>query len=131
MFLNNTMLIFLVYACSSNDERSISDAIGMENLTGLIFTESERDSALEGISLFRDKYDTMRTIQIPNQVPMPLYFNPRIIGQDLPKGRERYLFQEFPPKRPDNIEDCEFFTIGQLAYLVRTRQVSSLELTKM
>jgi len=95
-FLNNVMLIFFVYACSSDDERSISDAIGMENLTGLKFTESERDSALEGMSLLRDKYDTMRTIQIPNQVPMPLYFDPRIIGQDLPKGRERYLFQEFP-----------------------------------
>ena len=131
MFLNNVMLIFFVYACSSDDERSISNAIGMENLTGLKFTEPERDSALEGMSLLRDKYDTMRTIQIPNQVPMPLYFDPRIIGQDLPKGRERYLFQEFPTKRPDNIEDCAFFTIGQLAYLVRTRQVSSLELTKM
>ena len=103
----------------------------MENLTGLYFTESERDSALEGLSLLREKYDTLRTIQISNQIPIPLYFDPRIPGQDIPKGREKYLFQEFPTKRPANIEDCAYYTIGQLAYLIRTRQVTSLELTEM
>ena len=103
----------------------------MENLTGLYFTESERDSALEGLSLLQEKYDTLRTIQISNQVPIPLYFDPRVPGQDIPKGREKYLFQEFPTKRPHNIEDCAYFTIGQLAYLIRTRQVTSLELTEM
>ena len=84
----------------------------MENLTGLYFTESERDSALEGLSLLQEKYDTLRSIQIPNQVPIPLYFDPRIPGQDIPQGREKYLFQEFPTKRPANIEDCAYYTIG-------------------
>ncbi len=131
IFLNILMLISFICSCSSKDERFTSNAIGMENLTGLYFTESERDSALEGLSLLQEKYDTLRSIQIPNQVPIPLYFDPRIPGQDIPKGREKYLFQEFPTKRPDNIEDCAYFTIGQLAYLIRTRQVTSLELTEM
>ena len=131
IFLNTIVLISLICSCSSKDERYTSSAIGMENLTGLYFTESERDSALEGLSLLREKYDTLRTIQISNQIPIPLYFDPRIPGQDIPKGREKYLFQEFPTKRPANIEDCAYYTIGQLAYLIRTRQVTSLELTEM
>ena len=131
IFLNTIVLISLICSCSSKDERYASNAIGMENLTGLYFTESERDSALEGLSLLREKYDTLRTIQISNQIPIPLYFDPRIPGQDIPKGREKYLFQEFPTKRPANIEDCAYYTIGQLAYLIRTRQVTSLELTEM
>ena len=31
----------------------------------------------------------------------------------------------------DNIEDCAFYTIGQLAHLKLTMQISSLELTKI
>ena len=131
IFFNTIVLISLICSCSSKDERFTSNAIGMENLTGLYFTESERDSALEGLSLLQEKYDTLRTIEISNQDPIPLYFDPRVPGQNIPKGREKYLFQEFPTKRPHNIEDCAYFTIGQLAYLIRTRQVTSLELTEM
>jgi len=105
--------------------------MGMESLSGLEFTQSERDSALESLARLKAKYDSLRTIQVSNDIPLPLYFNPLINGQEIPKGREKYLFQEFPTKRPDNIEDCAFYTIGQLAHLIRTRQISSLELTEM
>ena len=107
------------------------DAKGMENLAGLDFTQSERDTILQTLSVLRGKYDTLRTVELPNSIPFPLYFDPRIPGQVIPKGRENYLFQEFPTRRPDNIEDCAFFTIGQLAHLMRTQQVSSVELTEM
>ena len=105
--------------------------MGMESLSGLEFIQSERDSALESLARLKAQYDSLRTIQISNDIPLPLYFNPLISGQEIPKGREKYLFQEFPTKRPDNIEDCAFYTIGQLAHLIRTRQISSLELTNM
>ena len=105
--------------------------MGMESLSGLEFTQSERDSALESLARLKAQYDSLRTIQISNDIPLPLYFSPLINGQEIPKGREKYLFQEFPTKRPDNIEDCAFYTIGQLAHLIRTRQISSLELTEM
>jgi len=121
----------MFFSCSSDKDKLNRDAIGMENLSGLEFTQAERDTFLQTLSLLRGKYDTLRTVQIPNDIPLPLYFDPRIPGTEVPKGRERYLFQEFPTKRPDNIEDCAFYTIGQLAHLIRTRQVSSLELTEM
>jgi Asp-tRNA(Asn)/Glu-tRNA(Gln) amidotransferase A subunit family amidase len=129
--INSTILVFMFFSCSSDKDKLNRDAIGMENLSGLEFTQAERDTFLQTLSLLRGKYDTLRTVQIPNDIPLPLYFDPRIPGTEVPKGRERYLFQEFPTKRPDNIEDCAFYTIGQLAHLIRTRQVSSLELTEM
>ena len=124
-------VLIVAYSCSSDADELKNDAMGMESLSGLEFTQSERDSALELLARLKVQYDSLRTIQISNDIPLPLYFNPLISGQEIPKGREKYLFQEFPTKRPDNIEDCAFYTIGQLAHLIRTRQISSLELTNM
>ena len=124
-------LFFIILSCSSEKRALNQDAKGMENLAGLDFTQSERDTMLQTLSVLRGKYDTLRTVELPNSIPFPLYFDPRIPGQVIPKGRENYLFQEFPTRRPDNIEDCAFFTIGQLAHLMRTQQVSSVELTEM
>ena len=125
------LVLIISYSCSSDSDELKNDALGMESLSGLEFTQSERDSALESLARLKAKYDSLRTIQVSNDIPLPLYFNPLINGQEIPKGREKYLFQEFPTKRPDNIEDCAFYTIGQLAHLIRTRQISSLELTEM
>ena len=125
------LVLIISYSCSSDSDELKNDALGMESLSGLEFTQSERDSALESLARLKALYDSLRTIQISNDIPLPLYFNPLINGQEIPKGREKYLFQEFPTKRPDNIEDCAFYTIGQLAHLIRTRQISSLELTEM
>ena len=125
------LVLIVAYSCSSDADKLKNDAMGMESLSGLEFTQSERDSALESLARLKAKYDSLRTIQVSNDIPLPLYFNPLINGQEIPMGREKYLFQEFPTKRPDNIEDCAFYTIGQLAHLIRTRQISSLELTEM
>ena len=125
------LVLIVAYSCSSDADELNNDAMGMESLSGLEFTQSERDSALESLARLKAQYDSLRTIQISNDITLPLYFNPLISGQEIPKGREKYLFQEFPTKRPDYIEDCAFYTIGQLAHLIRTRQISSLELTNM
>jgi Asp-tRNA(Asn)/Glu-tRNA(Gln) amidotransferase A subunit family amidase len=120
-----------VISCSSDNSQVNKDAIGMENLVGLDFTQSERDTLLPGLKVFKGQYDTLRTVALNNSVPVPLYFDPRLPGQALPTGKDSYRFQEFPTKRPQNIEECAFYTIGQLAHLIRTRQVTSLELTTM
>ena len=136
--MNKILPIFLflhfalfVMSCSSDDSQVNKDAIGMENLAGLDFTQTERDTFLTTLKVLKKRYDTLRTIDLPNSVPVPLYFDPRLPGQVLPTGKDAYLFQELPTKRPQNIEECAFYTIGQLAHLIRTQQVTSLELTTM
>ena len=124
-------IVLVFTSCSSKRNDLNNDAIGMEALAGLSFTQNERDTLLSGLEVLRNRYDTLRTIDLPHNIPVPLYFNPRIPGQDLPVGGEKYLFQEFSTKRPDNVEACAFYTIGQLAHLLRSRQITSLELTTM
>ena len=71
-------------SCSSDDSQVNKDAIGMENLAGLDFTQTERDTFLTTLKVLKKRYDTLRTIDLPNSVPVPLYFDPRLPGQTLP-----------------------------------------------
>ena len=93
--MNKILPIFLflhfalfVMSCSSDDSQVNKDAIGMENLAGLDFTQTERDTFLTTLKVLKKRYDTLRTIDLPNSVPFPLYFNPRLPGQTLPTGKE-------------------------------------------
>jgi len=125
------MILLFLFSCRTEIENTNRDAIGMENLIGISLTQDERDTLLTGLLLNKNKYDTLRMLELTNDVPLPLYFNPLIEGESIPKGNDKYLFEEFPIKKPSKIEDCAFYTIGQLAYLIRTRQITSEELTRM
>ena len=125
------MILLFLFSCRTEIENTNRDAIGMENLIGISLTQDERDTLLTGLLLNKNKYDTLRMLELTNDVPLPLYFNPLIKGESIPKGNDKYLFEEFPIKNPSKIEDCAFYTIGQLAYLIRTRQITSEELTRM
>ena len=78
-----TLFLFLhfslfVISCSSDDSQVNKDAIGMENLIGLEFTQSERDTLLPGLKVLKSQYDTLRTVALDNSVPVPLYFDPML-----------------------------------------------------
>ena len=75
------LVLIIAYSCSSDSDELKNDALGMESLSGLEFTQSERDSALESLARLKAQYDSLRTIQISNDIPLPLYFNPLINGQ--------------------------------------------------
>ena len=125
------MVLSLLFSCRTEIENTNKDAIGMENLIGISLTQDERDTLLTSLVLNRNKYDTLRMLELTNDIPLPLYYNPLIEGKSISKGNDKYLFQELPIKKPSRIEDCAFYTIGQLAYLISTKQITSEELTRM
>ncbi len=103
-----------------------------EKLIGLEFTESERDSMLEGLTELRDNYRAMREIELDNSVMPSLLFNPIPGGASFDKTRKPPRWSN-PGKvtMPENIENLAFYSVGQLAELIRTRQVTSEQLTRM
>ena len=123
-----TMLIS--FGCEQKDI-STSDLRSTEKLIGLEFTKAERDSVQATVNDRRDQYEELRTLHMANEVAFPLYYNPQPPGMDLPRGRDQFQFQEEKTAMPDNIEECAFMTVPQLAYLIRTQQVSSEALTEM
>ena len=123
-----TMLIS--FGCEQKDI-STSDLRSTEKLIGLEFTKAERDSVQATVNDRRDQYEELRTLDMANEVAFPLYYNPQPPGMDLPRGRDQFQFQDEKTAMPDNIEECAFMTVPQLAYLIRTQQVSSEALTEM
>ena len=100
-------------------------------LFGLSFSPAERDSMLDNLADQRRDYETIRTAKLTNDVAPALYFNPLPTGFQLPQGTDSFLAP--PPtgvKLPANRDELAFYTVAQLGELIRTKQISSVDLTQ-
>lgn len=107
----------------------VTDAL---QLSGIDLTEEERTAMVEAANTNLERYEELRKIHIPNDVSPPFHFSPVVPGLVVSKTRLPFrLSKARAVKRPSNLEDVAFWPVRQLAELVRTREVSSLELTEM
>lgn len=103
-----------------------------EKLAGLDFTDAERDLMLEGLDDYLGKYEEIRKIQIDNSIPPALNFNPILPGMRFKTDSKPLKMSKVAKqKAPRNFEDLAFWPVTRLAQLIKSRQVSSTELTKM
>jgi Asp-tRNA(Asn)/Glu-tRNA(Gln) amidotransferase A subunit family amidase len=108
------------------------DIAAFEKLTGLTFTSTERDSMLEDVRDAVADFDAVRALEIPNSVWPSVLFNPLVPGINLP--RVQYPIDWKLPTRvnlPENREDLAFYTVAELAQLLRNRLITSEELTRV
>jgi Asp-tRNA(Asn)/Glu-tRNA(Gln) amidotransferase A subunit family amidase len=107
----------------------VADAM---KLSGLDFTEAELKSMVDAANQNLSRYEEMRAIHIPNDVSPPFHFSPLVPGMEVNRTRLPFRLSAAPAvKRPANLEDAAFWPVRHLAELVRTRQVTSVELTGM
>lgn len=103
-----------------------------EKLAGLELTEQERELMLEDLNEQLEAYESLRTVTIANEVPPALQFQPLLPLQTIPRGGS---IPEWVPEggveRPADLEQVAFWPVTRLAALLRTGQVTSLELTQM
>jgi len=124
------LIILLFIGCQTKDITK-QDIISAEKIAGLAFSASERDSLLKTLTEREKQYSSLRNIELSNQTSFPLFYDPLPIGMNPPRGRDQFKFNEVKTSRPENLEACAFMTVPELAYLIRTRLVSSEELTRM
>jgi Asp-tRNA(Asn)/Glu-tRNA(Gln) amidotransferase A subunit family amidase len=107
----------------------VTDAL---KLSGIELTEAERKAMVETANRNLTRYEELRKINIPNDVSPPFHFSPLVPGLEVNKTRLPFRLSAAPAvKRPKNLEDAAFWPVRHLAELVRTRQVTSMELTEM
>ena len=107
----------------------VTDAL---KLAGIEATEAERTAMVNGANQSLTRYEEIRKLEIPNDVSPPFHFSPIVPGIDVSKVKRPFRLSAAPPiKRPANLEDVAFWPVRHLAELVRTRQVTSQELTEM
>ncbi|MCH7490705.1 MAG: amidase [Gemmatimonadetes bacterium] len=105
---------------------------GAEAVTGLEFTDEEREQMLRRVNRNLGSYKALREHPIPNAVHPALLFDPLLPGTVLPT--ERKEFRHTRPvgvARPSNLEELAFEPVTVLSELVRRRRVTSTELTRM
>lgn len=105
-----------------------------EWIAGVELKPEQRASAARGLTQALRGYKQLREVKLDNSVPPAVLFNPapaqRAPDHAEPEGR---LGLESPerPQRPASEDDLAFSPITTLAQLVRTRQISSRELTQL
>ncbi len=102
-----------------------------QKLIGLEFTPAEADSMLIELKDNRDNYEKIRQISLNNEVSPALYFNPIPMGFEFEKNQKPIRYSTLKNIQiPQNREDLAFYSVRELAELIRTRKITSLELTK-
>ncbi|MEY3678250.1 MAG: hypothetical protein RI924_391 [Bacteroidota bacterium] len=138
----NTLYVSLI-ACScfllgalmgsKTDEQSIN--IGMigqaSKLLGLSFTEAESDSMITELEDIRRNTLAIRKIALDNSVAPALNFNPIPVGYQFPDKKSG--FKPGPVDQvslPVNKDDLAFYSVRQLAELIRNKKITSVALTQ-
>jgi Asp-tRNA(Asn)/Glu-tRNA(Gln) amidotransferase A subunit family amidase len=116
---------FLVEDITAEDARSAARIMGLE------LSDTEIDSLVGSLEEFRNDYLANRERVIPNSIAPALTFNPLPPGMVIEQEQKPVVFSH-PGKitMPENRDDLAFFTVREMAELIRTRQITSVELTK-
>jgi Asp-tRNA(Asn)/Glu-tRNA(Gln) amidotransferase A subunit family amidase len=104
-----------------------------EWIAGLKLAEADRKALADELTGALRRYEAMRGVKLGNEVPPALAFQP---APWLPPSKEGRRGSVEPtvtaaPKKPDAADDLAFLPVTSLAALLRNRQVSSVELTKL
>lgn len=103
-----------------------------EAISGLEFTDEERELMLEGLNENLRSYEALREVEIPNSVPPALYFEPVPPGETIAVEPRPLRRSEGEVDRlPEDLEEVAFWPVTRLSRLIGSGAVSSLELTRM
>jgi hypothetical protein len=123
------LALYFVKGKKTNTE----DIASAEKIAALHFTRKERRLMVGNLRENAADYRKMRQVPLPDSVPPAVEFSPILPGMTFPK-------EKMPPyslpennrlERPADLEELAFWPVTSLAQLIRSRQVSSVELTGM
>ncbi|WP_345121013.1 amidase [Hymenobacter antarcticus] len=117
------------------DEITVPMLRTAQQLFGLSFTDAQLDSTRRNLAGYRDSYEALRKIDLSNSVAPAVVFDPRPLRlrqTTLSGASSAGKLAPLPGrvKLPANRDDLAFYTVRQLGELLRTRQLSSEELTQ-
>jgi Asp-tRNA(Asn)/Glu-tRNA(Gln) amidotransferase A subunit family amidase len=102
-----------------------------EKLIGIELTDAQEAMALGGVNRNLDSYETIRKIDIPLDTEPAIAFHPARARKELYVPKTKFRFGKVEMPQFKSVEDLAFATVPQLAELLRTREITSTELTQM
>jgi hypothetical protein len=102
-----------------------------EKILGLSFSEAQQDSMLDLMNDNLRSYEVIRKADLSNSIPPAALFNPIPQNFTAPSGRSSFTESNYSKtKMSKDVNQLAFYSIGQLSYLIKTHQITSVQLTK-
>jgi Asp-tRNA(Asn)/Glu-tRNA(Gln) amidotransferase A subunit family amidase len=123
------VLSFNAFSQSHNDTiKLIQQTVGLYDLD---FTQSEADSMIGNLVSQKRIYARMHQQLPKNDLPYPFAYKPAPIGFSIPKNQQT-IHWSIPTNvaLPQNKNDLAFYSILQLASLIKNKKITSVELTQ-
>ncbi len=123
--------VFSLYNCLAQDSITVNDIRSAEKIISLNFTAAKEDSLAGQVRDRSKEYDKMHRFSLDNSIPMSMVQSPLLPYMDLSKKQLPVKF-DVPAgvNMPVNKNDLAFYSIAQLASLIKSKKISSVELTK-
>ncbi|MBI9036583.1 MAG: amidase [Bacteroidales bacterium] len=118
-------------AIEENNGITIETLEAAEKLADIKLSNGERKEILEKVKSNVETFKKFREQQLGYYSFPSMVFNPVPPGFIYDHEQKPIVFSEVKTQRPQKIEDLAFYCILQLANLLKTQQVTSLELTKL
>ena len=108
------------------------DIATAEKIIGLNFTSKERKMMLDDVERNLSSFKELRKVSLENNVPPAILFNPVVPGTSIKKDRKPLKTIEASSiQMPDDFEDLAFYPVTKLAQLIKSRKITSSELTQL
>ena len=126
------LLVVIPFYARAQQSDTISkiDIQTAARVIALDFTEPEQDSMLRDVRDNRKEYIKMRSLSLGNDVPMSLWQSPVLPGMQF-NTKQLPVLWNIPANvnLPKNKADLAFYSILQLASLIKYKKISSVDLT--
>lgn len=116
-------------ATTQTSQLSADDLAGADRTLGHAFTDAQRKQMLGIVNGRRDRYIELRRIAIDPNTEPAMSFDPRLPDTKLPPagGELKLSVEQLEPAK----DDLPFASAAQLANLLRSGKLTSMELTKL
>ena len=103
-----------------------------QKLIGIEFSNQKIDTLHDYLHRNKKGYDSLRKYPIGDEVFPAILFDPKPSGFQIPKYKDTELDWEIPEdvSMPNNLSELAFFTIPELASLIKNEKITALELTQ-
>jgi len=120
---------FALYYFKGGKKITTKDIKSAEKIIGLNFTRKERKMMLDNLKDNLSRYKELRKVNIQNQVPPSIFFNPVVPGMSFEKEQKPFTYSAYAEiQMPDNFEDIAFYPVTALAQLIKSRKVTDEEI---
>ncbi|MEP6617405.1 MAG: amidase [Ginsengibacter sp.] len=124
------LMLLSFYHSFAQDTLLKNDLPSAEKMFGLSFTAADRDSLYDEVKNTASEIKKMHQYHLGNEIQMSLVQTPLLPGMKISKKQMPVVWPHQNIQMPVNKNDLAFYSIEQLASLLKTKKITSVELTR-